>query len=145
VKIFYLLFSIIIFLFICAILFVSIGERFDPMGIVIVLVLLVGLGVLFSIRFMPKKQKILEHSSEKSSLFSINFQDSSRTQLAIGIFLYAIALVDFLNPTIPNESTRWGWFYKTMFDQFGLLGMPLWWFALGSILVVMAFTKTKHM
>jgi hypothetical protein len=60
--------------------------------------------------------------------------------LAIGLGAYALALVQYINASVPTGTGRWSWLYSYIFSyiysHLGNAGLVAFWFLLGSFLIV---------
>lgn len=68
--------------------------------------------------------------------------DARRFLFAIGIGVYSLALSEYLSA--PREHTgRWSWLPNLAIEKFGEYGAVYLWIALGTFLILKAFSGTQ--
>ena len=56
--------------------------------------------------------------------------------LAIGLGAYALALVQYINESVPDSTGRWSWLFSYIYGYLGNAGLVVFWFLLGSFLIL---------
>jgi len=69
--------------------------------------------------------------------------DSRKFCIAIGIGAFTLALVEFLNPTTQPPTGRWSWMLAPIFNNFGSLGLSIYWVIVGILLILLVLNKSE--
>jgi len=62
-------------------------------------------------------------------------KEVGRFLLAIGIGAYALAIVQFINASVPDENGRWSSLFSFIYSHLGNSGLVIFWVLLGSFLI----------
>jgi hypothetical protein len=79
----------------------------------------------------------------QNNSFMLSKADSKRFCIAIGIGAFTLALVEFLNPTTQPPTGRWDWLFAPIFNNFGSLGLSIYWVIVGIVLVFIGLGKSE--
>ena len=66
-----------------------------------------------------------------------------RVWLGIGTCFYLLALSDFLWPSQPRHTGRWGWLHAIFFGMFGSSGDMVLYSSVGTAFVLFGFLKFR--
>lgn len=72
---------------------------------------------------------------------ALSKREVGRFLLAIGLGAYALALVQYVNASVPDSNGRWSWLLFPIYSHFGNAGLVACWFLLGSFLVLLGWQR----
>lgn len=67
---------------------------------------------------------------------TLSKKEVGRFLLAIGVGAYALALVQYINASVPDSTGRWSWLFSFIYGHLGNAGLVAFWFLLGSFLIL---------
>ena len=70
-------------------------------------------------------------------------KEVGRFALGASLGSYLMAVIEFLNPSVPDASGRSGWLVSFFYREFGPRGKCAFWVALGTFLLITYFQHRK--
>lgn len=67
---------------------------------------------------------------------ALSKKEVGRFLLAIGVGAYAMALAQYINASVPDSTRRWSWLFSFLYGHLGNAGLVVFWFLLGSFLIL---------